>query len=429
MKTMKRLDRAILLIVIVNTFFLRYIKVMYPEWYILDVFLIAYVVVRLLKQKIKFDCIVYLSLLFVMTVLAINIYMFGYNSNVNSNILMLFMPGTLIVYFIYLRKTYTMDVLELLAKNLTVFLNCYFVLNAIIITIQYRTETFMMGKFIVYNSFIQDHMAGLIGMNGVNVLNYIWIATLLFNLYFYLESKSKWRLAWLIAQFMVILELSTLNDNKMFSITFLAFLIAYFAFYFINHKVSPKYIVKLISIVFLAYCSCLLIYSFTNYSEEVNKINVLVGDFLSGDSAVPSVHNERAYLNYLAFQKYGAYDLGIGLNNVNILDNNIHVHIGINSASLILIQGGMVLLISVIHLYSILLLRLFSNITSVNKKMVMYIIIFSTLLLTSYATQPFRDHYVFVALLLIYLIFYLNTKKRGIEEGVHNDEKNSVYSP
>ncbi|AJS60039.1 hypothetical protein [Paenibacillus sp. IHBB 10380] len=443
METMKKLDRAVLLIVIINTFFLRYIKVLYPEWYILDVFLLCYIAVQLLKQKIKFDFIVYLSLFFVMTVLAINIQKFGFNSNVISNILMLFMPGTLILYFIYLRKTYTVNVLELLAKNLTLFLNCYFVLNAIIVYIQYRTETFMMGKFIVYNSFIFDHMAGLIGMNGVSVLNYIWIATLLFNLYFFLESKSKWRLALLIVEFIVILVLSILNDNKMFSITFLPFLIAYFVFYFINHKISSKSIVKLLPIVFLAYVSCILIYSFTNYSEEANKINDLVGDFLSGDSTVPNANNERAYLNYMAFHKYNANDLGIGLGNVTIPDKNIHVHLGINSSSLVLIQGGIVLLISVINLYSVLVLKLFSNITSVNKKIVIYIVIFSTLLISSYATQPFRDHYIFVSLLLIYLIFYLNTKKRGIENEVSNNhlvssikqirglnhEKSSVYSP
>ncbi|OAB39396.1 hypothetical protein PMSD_05600 [Paenibacillus macquariensis subsp. defensor] len=429
MKTMKNLDRLAFLIVIVNTFFLRYLKVMYPEWYILDVFLLGYIAVQLLKQKIKFDFIVYLSFLFVMTVLAINILRFGYNSNVSSNILMFFMPGTLILYFIYLRKTYSVDVLELLAKHLTVFLNCYFVLNAIIITIQYRTGTFMMGKFITYNSFIEDHMAGLIGMNGVNVLNYIWIATLLFNLYFFLESKSKWRLALLIIEFIVILELSILNDNKMFSITFLVFLISYFAFYFMNNTISSKNIVKLLSVSVIACFSCILIYSFTNYSKEVNKVNVLVEDFLSGDSNVRNVHNERAFLNYLAFQKYNAYDSGIGLRNVNILEKNIHVHIGINSSSLILIQGGLVLLIAIINLYSVLLLKLYSNITSVNKKIVIYIVIFGTLLVSSYATQPFRDHYVFVALLLIYLIFYLNTKKRGHVKGGLNHEKNSIYSP
>lgn len=56
--------------------------------------------------------------------------------------------------------------------------------------------------------------------------------------------------------------------------------------------------------------------SFTNYSEEVSNVSVLVGDFLAGNSTVPNANNERAYLNYLAFHKYNAHELGIGLRNV-----------------------------------------------------------------------------------------------------------------
>lgn len=102
----------------------------------------------------------------------------------------------------------------------------------------------------------------------------------------------------------------------------------------------------------------------------------------------------------------------------------------------------MLLLISIINLYSVLLLKLYSNITNVNKKIVIYIVIFTTMFISSYATQPFRDHYIFVSLLLIYFIFYLNSKKRGTNEVVNNNlislnkhsrgfnhEKSSLYSP
>lgn len=228
---------------------------MYPEWYIIDIILMGYVTIQLLKEKLKFDSIVYLSLLFVMVVLATNIYMFGYNNNVQSNILMLFIPCTLICYFIYLRKTYTLEVLELIARKLTLFFNCYFVINSIIIYLQYRTETFMMEKFLAYNPHPIDHMSGLLGMNGVSILNFIWIATLLFNLYFFLETKSLWRLILLIVEFVVMLELSILNDNKMFSIIFITFILSYFAFYLVNYNINSKYLLKLISIIFLAYLS------------------------------------------------------------------------------------------------------------------------------------------------------------------------------
>ena len=72
-----------------------------------------------------------------------------------------------------------------------------------------------------------------------------------------------------------------------------------------------------------------------------------------------------------------------------------------------MMQGGLVYFLAIVNFYTLIILDLIS----INKRgtnFVMYIIIFVTMLIVSYATQPFRDHYVVAMLALIYFVCYLS---------------------
>ncbi|PAF15380.1 hypothetical protein CHH51_18575, partial [Terribacillus saccharophilus] len=156
-----------------------------------------------------------------------------------------------------------------------------------------------------------------------------------------------------------MLTLSVFNDNKMFIFTLIIYLSIFFFMEFAVYLTLAKLrrVVTMTSII--VFGAIILYFSSQQVNEEVNNVFSLINNFnLSGEEqSGPDKHNERAYLNYLAFNYYDGYELGIGLDKVDINNNSIHVHLGINSFSLITITGGFILLIAIINLYSVLILE------------------------------------------------------------------------
>ncbi|MEK5058634.1 hypothetical protein BK126_03025 [Paenibacillus sp. FSL H7-0326] len=416
-----KFDLVILGLVLFNLFFLRYVKVVYELWYLVDFFIILYTATMLAKSKFKVTIGLYVAAVFSVTILMLNLGQFGYVRTFVDNVLMAYTPATLIVFLIYMRKRYSFDALHELANTIRKVLNIYFFINTPIVYVQAITGTFLMGRFIAVNPLVFDHMTGFIGLSGVSVLNFLWIATLLFNLYHLTTHKSKITLLILVAQFLLMFQMSILNDNKMFALTVIPFIVTFFMIGLNRHGITIKSIFKILLIAGFA----LLLYSATSSLDdetgEVQDTNSLVEEFFTNK---PTVHNERAYLNYLAFNKYNADGLVIGLSNVMLHNQNIHKHLGVNSASLLMIQGGLVYFLSVCLLYTALVMRLFNE-RNFMKKLMLFLVTFGTMLVTSFATQLFRDHYLFICMMLIYLVLYLHSKKGAPEEApMYHNPKN-----
>lgn len=406
MNKLTKIDQAIITFLVATVFFLRYIKPLYPEWYLIDFVILIYVFFRVLNSKVRVNFGVAISFYILLLIIAINIMNFGFGMNVIENLLMVFMPLTIPVYMIYLKKSYEFITLNLMALKFTKFLNIYFFINSAIITVQILTESFMMKRFIALNPLIVDHMTGFIGLSGGNILNFLWIATILFNLYFYLESKSVSRLVVLICEIIIMTLLSVANDNKMFIVTLLVNIIMFLFVQIVKSGIQSVIMKRIIKIAVVAIVVFIALYKLSeDVLEGIGNVFHLVGNFFGAE--YPDHHNERAYLNYLAFHIYNADSLGIGINSVDLNNQSIHPHLGINSATFILIQGGLLYYISIVNFYSLIILDLMT-VRGMMKKIMLYFSIFLTVVVASYAAQPFRDHYLFIMLSLIYFVCYLS---------------------
>ena len=406
MNKLKKIDTLIIVGLIITTFFARYFKVLYPEWYRIDFLIMIYLCMRLLKFKFKLKLSIVLSFYFLVLIVCINIMKFGIGAVAIDNLLMTFMPLTIIFYAIYLKTVYGYEVLHAEAFRFTKFLNIYFLFNSSIIVVQYLTGSFMMVQFFKINSLIEDHMTGFIGMSGGNILNFLWIATLLFNLYFYFDKKSVKRLIIILVEMITMMGLSVVNENKMFFVTVIIYLLLFFFIQLVRVGIGAKHFRRFFQVVCFSILGFFILYILNeNIANEINNVFNLLKDFISND--IPDHHNERAYLNYLAFEVYNAATSGIGLNSIDLNNQSIHQHLGISSSSFIMMQGGLVYFFAIVNFYTLIILDLIS----INKrvtKFVMYIIVFVTMLIVSYATQPFRDHYVVAMLVFIYFTCYLS---------------------
>ncbi len=411
MKKLTKVDLATTLFLLFFLFFLRYRRVFYIEWYYIDFILMTLILIRTIYLGFRFDVIKFISFFLLLLVVSLNIVKFGFGDILIGNLLMQLMPLTLISFLIYLKRSYEHEVLTRLTYKLTIFMNLYFFINAAIILIQIKTGTFMMERFLIYNPNAFDHMTGLIGMNGVSVLNFFWIATILLNLFFYLERKSLKILIIIILEVIIAFSFSLFNDNKMIFLTFTFFVGLFFYFRFLSSGLSFKNINRVFRIVIflIAILVCLFIFK-DKFGPEFNNTFNLINDFFSKSGLYPNKNNERAYLNYLAFHYYNASGMGIGLNNVDLLHQSIHVHLGINSSSLVMILGGWIYLVVLVNIYTVYFVNLIS-IKGRRNKITIYLIIFLSVLFVSYATQPFRDHYIIAMLSLICFSYYLSMAK------------------
>lgn len=224
-------------------------------------------------------------------------------------------------------------------KRTLVLLNIYFYVNAVIIIGQVAGVIPIAPQFIAENPSLIDHMTGLVGLNGVSTLNFIWIATIAGNVRFIRDSK--WRLVAVVTQLALAGWLSVLNDNKMFVVTAglsAALMLA------INLRTIRRWIP-----ILLLGAACVfpfLVDLFESLGRTESGVSLDLASILLYDpNLLPNPNNERAYINFLAYHWYNGFGNGVGLGVANAESKEIHIHLGINSASLLLIQGGIPLLV------------------------------------------------------------------------------------
>ncbi|MGI8385431.1 hypothetical protein [Robertmurraya sp. P23] len=431
MNKLNNIDKFFIIALLVAVFFLRYVKLMFVLWYIPELIVLGYVCYQLVYKKrfltrfnnldryIKIWAI--FSLGFLSFIIGLNIYKFGIGVVFFENILMTFMPSIMLVYFIYLATLYSYEILYEVGEKILRFLNIYFWINTPIIILQFFTGTFMMKRFLSWGNYDFDHMTGLIGPFGTGILNVFWVVLLIGNLFFYFMTKRKSWLASFIIQIPVMFVLSYFNENKSIIPTVILFLFIFIGFSILIRGFTMKVALRFGLIISIGLIGCIILY-FTvgSFNELVDKMALLAYQLYYG---IADPHNERAYLNYLAFNNYDARHLGAGINTVEFNNQDIHPNLGINSMSLLLIHGGKWYLLAVINFYTTLAVLAVKKNFDRNTVIVyfVFLIIFSFLTII---TQPFREHYIVAILAFLSLfvfLFYKHQMKENkqINTGVH----------
>ncbi|AGK55753.1 hypothetical protein [Bacillus sp. 1NLA3E] len=416
MKNLTNIDKFFVVSILIGVFFLRYIKLMFVLWYIPELIVLCYVIVQTLKKEIKVSrwlkIWLGITICYLFLIVALNIYKFGVGIVFIENILMIFMPAIILIYLAYLTSSYSFDDLFDTGKKILVFLNFYFWLNVPIIILQFVTGTFMIKRFLSWGKYDFDHMTGLIGPFGTGILNVFWCSLLIGNLFIFLITKKRhWLFSFLI-QIPTMIVLSYFNENKSFIPTALLFVTVFFTYSFLVKNFTFKSLLKLTSIILIGILFCFAVYfSVDIIKTQIDKLFVLANQLIYG---IPDTNNERAYLNYLAFQKFDAIHLGEGINSVDFNNQKIHPNLGINSMSLILIHGGIWYFIAVVNFYSTLAVIVIKKGFDLNTVViyVVFIVIFGFL---SIITQPFRDHYIIsmISLLALYVTLFYRYKNEN----------------
>lgn len=423
---MKKVDQFIIFMLLIGVFFLRYIEVFYEQWYILDVFLLIYVFVNLVQiSKKSFGMYLwyFISVCIFMVCVSLNIMKFGAGKVFWDNIMMALMPITLIVYFSYLNQKYSFDILLRTCRKVIIFLNVYFWINFPIIVVQFITGSFMMGRFLSWGMFNFDHMTGFMGPFGTGILNVFWASLLIGNLVFYLITRNKKWFLILLLEFPIMLLLSYFNENKAFIPTVILFVSVISGYVFICNKITVKAFVKFVFLSALGIIIGFIMYeSIEIVKEQVDNLIEIALDF--DTNAALNTHNERAYLNYLAFKYYDAAGLGLGINNIDMKTQVIHKNLGINSFSLMSIQGGIWYYLVVLNVYVLITVGALKRKFDIHavSLYIIFLVLFSYL---SFVTQPFRDHYTMfmIAMLILFVALFMKKVNATETENTTVDKK------
>jgi hypothetical protein len=403
-------DLILFWFLILNEFVIRYLRTAVPLFEVfsfkawIDWILLAYVLVRLVSTRFKLSGGVYIASLILVIVVSINLAVFGFNGLAASTLITILSPLSLFAFFAYLRRSYNDEAFARLSRQLRIFLNCFFLLNTPIIYMQIATGSFLMGPFLAINPTVFDQMDGLIGLNGVPVLNFVWIATILFNVEQSLSEKRPGPAVLAACQFAVIVHISIFNDDKMMGLTFATVGFGYVIVRLTRSGRLATGLLKKLTVAGAGLTALLALFSAGVSGISGSVLNVLQLFWYSAGS-VPDPNNERGMLNYLAFSRYGAAGLGSGLATIDPNDRSIHLHLGINSASLLLIQGGVFFLFAVILLYA-------SAAYAIVRwgggfGLPIFLSVFAIVVMSAYASRPFDDQYLVISLCLIFLLFSL----------------------
>ena len=177
-------------------------------------------------------------------------------------------------------------------------------------------------------------------------------------------------------------------------------------YFLFSNRLTYKRIIQVVLILLSITLISLYVYNSSEIiQQQVNKIIELASDFTSNGK--PTTHNERAYLNWAAFNIYNASEFGLGINSVDFENQTIHPNFGMNSMSLLLIHGGIYYFIAIVNISAILVISGIKQ-KSNPSTFILFLIFGGYFSVFSLLTQPYRDNYVMVmtAILMAFIGIY-----------------------
>ena len=294
---------------------------------------------------------------------------------------------------------------------LFVFLNRFFVLNDILIIIQFFVPYFLMNRkaiVSVNNSAYFDQLTGLLGINGTTRWDIWSIAIIILNFYIGYKRNDERIIKYNIAFFLVSMVICMMNSAKSFLIIAPITVLIYL---FMVRKVQITSRIKQVLVVFGVLIVGMIAYSSNSYINEF--VNDLINDkfaiYLSGDiDYMVAANDDRAVATVFAAKNCGTFGVGIGTVPMHTSNSQVK-YLGLNSASSYIYMTG----VAGYFLWTLCLARIgIHRGKGSTKKTILH---FSYLLLLSYLLPIFSTIALFPAILFIFYIFDLeqSQKERG----------------
>lgn len=292
------------------------------------------------------------------------------------------------------------------------FLNRYFILNDVLIVIQYFVPYFFMNRSAiasVNNRAYFDQLTGLLGINGTTRWDIWSIAIIILNFYIAYKRNDTRILKYNIFFFLVSTIICMINSARSFLIIAPITVLMYL---FLIRKVEITSRMKQILAVIGLLIVALIVYSTNTYVNDF--VNDLISDkfaiYMSGDiNHMIAANDDRVVATYYAVENGGSYGVGIGVVPMNSTNDQVK-YLGLNSASAYIYMVGTV----GYFIWTLCLARIgIQNKRQSVKKTLLY---FSYLLLLSYFLPIYSTIALFPAIMFIFYVFDLEQEQKGSEK-------------
>lgn len=291
------------------------------------------------------------------------------------------------------------------------FLNRYFILNDVLIVIQYFVPYFFMNRSAiasVNNKAYFDQLTGLLGINGTTRWDIWSIAIIILNFYVAYKRNDNRIIKYNIFFFLASIIICMINSARSFLIIAPVTVLIYL---FLIRKVEFSNRMKQIFAVFGVLIVALIIYSSNRYVNDY--VNDLINDkfaiYLSGDvEHMVAANDDRAVATYYAVENCGTFGVGIGAVSMHSTNNQVK-YLGLNSASSYIYMLG----VAGYFLWTLCLARI--GIDSDKGSIKKTLLYFVYLLLLSYFLPIYSAIALFPVIMFIFYIFDLEQVQEGSE--------------
>lgn len=291
------------------------------------------------------------------------------------------------------------------------FLNRYFILNDVLIVIQYFVPYFFMNRSAiasVNNKAYFDQLTGFLGINGTTRWDIWSIAIIILNFYVAYKRNDNRIIKYNIFFFLASIIICMINSARSFLIIAPVTVLIYL---FLIRKVEFSNRMKQVFAVFGVLIVALIIYSSNRYVNDY--VNDLINDkfaiYLSGDvEHMVAANDDRAVATYYAVENCGTFGVGIGAVSMHSTNNQVK-YLGLNSASSYIYMLG----VAGYFLWTLCLARI--GIDSDKGSIKKTLLYFVYLLLLSYFLPIYSAIALFPVIMFIFYIFDLEQVQEGSE--------------
>ena len=363
--------------------------------------IIVYFIYMFITKKYNIEKSDLISITIIVVILYINILVNGKNGNFFSYGILFGVGNLLIIkFFIQLFQSNRRYMKEVFIVKLRKVFNGYFWINSIVMYKQLNGTYFLMRHY-QNNPMYEDHITGFIGASGTHRLTLFWIALIVFNINYYLDSKRKTTLLTVIIQLIYMIIMSAYNDNTIFYVLMPLILVEVYGIRLVK-KIGIKklFLVVVATIIFI------------NTFNYLKTVNVEVDSFLStrvsekicqlANSEDENIDDEERIELLKYSLKYGnGYKFGVGIGSVSYSDSRLSRHFGMSEISIKTYEGGLIYLFELILLYSTYMHMLICRRNSIRSKIILFIIVFFNILMMASYTQIFRIPQLIEGMVLI----------------------------
>lgn len=302
-------------------------------------------------------------------------------------------------------------------------INFMWMLNIIVLFIQEKGTGFLIkSKWLAINSYYPDQCSGLFGNSGTHILALFSIFVFVYNSFYITYKENKKNIGLLTAYnyitMIIMLLLSTKNDNNSIFILYLIFICFYFFAKSISQKTQLiKKIINILTYTIISFCILLIIYKIPVINEFINNTLLTRISLVFDDNQNALGSNERLAIYYYSLNNSNGWKMGNGISSWPFDQPNYmgFVHFGLSSIGTITMLGGIWLYIYMLFYYS----RIFLGKVKWNEKsIIIYLINILILVILSIFT---------VILTSGILIFWLALIMNMINKIALNFEKGNIY--